>query len=403
MLVNIHKMLKSEIKILITGGGSGGHLSVADALIRTLINDYNIPNQNICYIGSDLGMEGEKKGKSLDMKYFNDLNIKKYFIRAGKLQRRVSLSSILLPFRTVLGFFDSIKILFNQKPTLVISTGGFVSVPVCIAAYLFNKPIYLHEQTASVGLSNRIVGIFAKRIYVSFRDSLKYFNRGKSVHIGNIVRKDIFVKNITNQTDRDIVNLFNIHDDKPVIYVSGGSLGSHLLNEKIFSCIDSLLDSYRVLLQTGDNEILRDFDKGSEIKKNLIEEKQSSFVIKKYIDSNSIGYVLNNMDIFVGRSGANSVYELGVLKKFALLIPIPWVTHNEQYLNAKVLEEIGLANILEEKYLNESNIKEEIEKLRERIKVRRINADKVESVFPTNATTRLLEDVLNENNKKQKS
>lgn len=396
MLVNIHKMLKSEFKVLITGGGSGGHLSVADGLINTLINDYNIPNHNIIYVGSDLGMEGEKKGNSLDMRYFKDIDIKKFYIRAGKLQRQISLSSLLLPLRSVLGFVDSLSILLKEKPTLVISTGGFVSVPVCFAAFLFNRPIYLHEQTAAVGLSNRIVSIFANKIYVSFKDSLKYFNIKKTIHIGNVIRKDIFVKNITQNTDKDVVNLFNIDINKPIIYVSGGSLGSHLLNEKMFSCIDSLLDSYRVLLQTGSNEIFKDFEKANEIKLNLSSEKQNSFVIKKYIDSNSIGYVLNNMDIFVGRSGANTVYELGVLKKFSLLIPIPWVTHNEQYLNAKVLEDIGLANILEEKYLNHSDLKEEIDKLRECIKIREIKTERVENLFPANAATRLLEDVLSE-------
>ena len=150
----------------------------------------------------------------------------------------------------------------------------------------------------------------------------------------------------------------------PFVYISGGSLGSHSINTKIYESLPNLLKKYRVLLQTGDNEIFKDFEKGIDIKNSLITEEKEKLVIKKYIDTDSIGYVLNNMDYFIGRAGANTVYEIGVLKKYALFIPIPWVTHNEQYLNAKVLNDIGTANILEEKYLDQADIVKEIEKIR---------------------------------------
>jgi UDP-N-acetylglucosamine--N-acetylmuramyl-(pentapeptide) pyrophosphoryl-undecaprenol N-acetylglucosamine transferase len=100
------------------------------------------------------------------------------------------------------------------------------------------------------------------------------------------------------------------------------------------------------------------------------------------------------MDMFVGRSGANTVYELGVLKKYGLLIPIPWVTHNEQYLNAKVLEDIGIAKILEEKYLEDADLVLEIEKFKEQIKLRDIDSERLEEMFPVNATSRILNSIL---------
>jgi UDP-N-acetylglucosamine--N-acetylmuramyl-(pentapeptide) pyrophosphoryl-undecaprenol N-acetylglucosamine transferase len=339
-------------------------------------------------------MEGESVGNSLDMRSFKDIDVNKYYIRAGKFQRKVSLRTIPLLFRTVLGFFDSISILSKQKPNIIISTGGFVSVPVCIAGFLFSKPIYLHEQTASVGLSNRVIGRFAKKIYLAFRESSRYFKEKKVVHVGNIVRKEIFLKQKNENTDIDIVKLVENNSSLPFIYISGGSLGSHVLNEKVIGCIEDLLSSYRVLLQTGDNEIHKDFDKALDKKISLSEDLQSRVVIKKYIDEKSIGYVLNSMDLFVGRSGANTVYEIGVLKKYALLIPIPWVTHNEQYLNAKVLEDIGSANILEEKYLENCNLKKEIVRLEEKIKIRKIDSEKLEKLFPINAAHRMLTDIL---------
>lgn len=387
-------MLKSELKIMITGGGSGGHLSVAKSLINTLIEEYDIPINNITYVGGDLGMEGEEVGNSLEQRQFKNSKFKTYFIRAGKLQRNVSFKTLSLLFRSLLGFFDSISIVRKVKPTLIISSGGFVSVPVCIAGWLSKTPIYLHEQTASVGLSNKVVGRFAKKVFVSFKDSLSYFPKGKALHVGNVVRKEIFEKQKTERSDKEIVGLMVTNKELPFVYISGGSLGSHSINTKIINSFNTLLRKYRILLQTGDNEIFRDYEKAIEIKKNLRKEYLERLVIKKYVDSDSIGYVLNGMDIFVGRSGANSVYEIGVLKKNALFIPIPWVTHNEQYLNAKVLSDIGTANILEERYLNNCEIEQEIERLQNQLKVRKIDYEKLEILFPTNAIYNILEEIL---------
>ena len=394
MLVDIHKMLKSETKIMITGGGSGGHISVAKGLISALVEDFNIPFQNISYVGGDLGMEGEKFGNSLEQRAFKDMNIRKYFIRAGKLQRKVSFKTLTLLLRSLLGFFDSIDILRKEKPNILISTGGFVSVPVCIVGSLFGKPVYLHEQTASVGLSNKIVGMFSKKVFTTFKYSNKYFKEEKVKHVGNIVRKEIFLKQKTEKTDKEIVELIENNKDFPFIYISGGSLGSHILNNKILSCLEDLLNSYRILLQTGENEIYKDFLLALKKRESLSKDLKDRFVVKKYIDSESIGYVLNNMDLFIGRSGANTVYEVGVLKKYALFIPIPWVTHNEQYLNAKVLEDMGTAYILEEKYLEDCNLLKEIDRLEDKVKLRKIDEEKIEKIFPTNATYSMLEDIL---------
>jgi UDP-N-acetylglucosamine--N-acetylmuramyl-(pentapeptide) pyrophosphoryl-undecaprenol N-acetylglucosamine transferase len=389
-------MINSKIKILVTGGGSGGHISVAKALMEGLEKEYSISTKDIIYIGGDLGMEEEKNGNSLEQKVFQNSSYTSYFIRAGKLQRHISLKSILLLFRTLLAFKDSFLILRKENPTFIISTGGFVSVPVCIVGWFLKKPIYLHEQTASVGISNKIVSKFAKKIFVSFKHSLKYFNIHKSFHVGNVVRKDIFKKKQTNDIDLEIISLVNSNIKLPFIYISGGSLGSHSINEKMKKSLKSLLASYRILLQTGDNKMYKDFDEFEKIKKELSREFQNRFVVKKYINSKNIGYVLNSMDLFVGRSGANTVYEIGVLRKYALFIPIPWVTHNEQYLNAKVLQSIGTANILEEKDLEKSNLKTEIDNLLKEINVRKIDSEKLKSFFPTNALYKILEQILSE-------
>lgn len=378
-------------KILITGGGSGGHLSSANSLIECLIDEYMFPTSNIIYVGGDLGMEGEKPGNSLEQRQMLNKPFKTLFIRAGKLQRRISLNSIKLLLRTFLGFVDAFKILREEKIDLIISTGGFVSVPVCIVGWIFRKPIFLHEQTASVGLSNRIVGKFAKRIYISFKSSKRYFNAKKVVHVGNNVRKSIFRKNITDSTNKDIVNLLSKKGNSKFLYISGGSLGSQSINRKILENLKPLLDRYVVLLQTGKN----DYPLAKEKELQLDDKQKERFLSIEYIDEDSIGYVLNSMDLFLGRSGANTVYEIGVLKKHALFVPLAWATNNEQYLNAKVLEDIGTAKILEEKYLKDSNLIAELERFEEQIQLREIHYEKLDTLFPLNANSTIISDILN--------
>ncbi len=379
-------------KFIVTGGGSGGHVSAASAVIYTLIDDYGVTPQDITYIGGDLGMVGEKRGNSLEQKRFKDVAFRTRFIRAGKLQRRVAFSTLKLLLRTVLGFKDSFTYVRESKADAVISVGGFVSVPVCIWAKILGKPIFLHEQTASVGLSNRIVSRFSKTVYTAFKDSERYFKGRNVVHVGNTVRKAVLNSNAAN-VSKELLDFLNQHQDLPLIYISGGGLGSHLINEKVISELPSLLEKYKIILQTGDNQIHNDHSKALERKKELTPEYTSRFLPLSFIEDNDIGYVYHNMSLFIGRSGANTVYEIGILQKPAIFIPIPWVTHNEQYLNAKVLEDLGIAKILSEKDLPNSNLYSEIERFFEQVGMRNIDREKLEKLFPVNATSRMIEDI----------
>lgn len=379
-------------KTLITGGGSGGHISVASGLIQALKNkDYEL-YRNLVYVGGDLGMVGEKYGNSLEQRRFKDADFKTRYIRAGKLQRHLSLSTIKLFFRTILGLFDSLKILKGEKPDLIFSSGGFVSVPVCIAGWMKGIPIYLHEQTATAGLANRIIGKFAKRIYLAFDSSKKYFNKNKTLLVGNIVR-DSITKFNKERVSEEIKSLILNNDNYPLIYISGGGLGSHLLNTKILDEIDTISSKYKVILQTGNNQEFKDYEKALKEREVLDDDKRSRFLPIKFIDDNSIGYVYHNMDLFLGRAGANTVYEIGVLTKPSIFIPIPWVTNNEQYENAKVLKDLGLAEIVEEKELKNLTLAEEIEKNIKKLPKESLNYSLLKDKFPTNAVEKVLNDM----------
>ncbi len=347
-------MINKEVlkkRVVITGRGSGGHISSAKSIIDELDKHFILNENNFLYIGSDLGMEGEKPGNSLEMRIFKDEDFKQVYIRGGKLQRRFSFRTLYLLSRTVLGFIDAFKILNKFRPNIVISTGGFVSVPVCLVANMFKAKIFLHEQTSTVGLSNRIVSKIAEKIFVAYPSSAKYFPQGKVIHSGNLVRNEIFSTSGRGNIVEGMKKMIVQSDELPIIYISGGSLGSHIINEVVKESLPMLLQDFQLILQTGDSKVTNDYQLLCLEKEKLSEDLKERLIVTSYIKNEEIGFVLNNIDLFIGRAGANTVYELGLLRIPSILIPIPWVTHNEQLENAKILESVGLAKILHEEEL----------------------------------------------------
>jgi UDP-N-acetylglucosamine--N-acetylmuramyl-(pentapeptide) pyrophosphoryl-undecaprenol N-acetylglucosamine transferase len=380
-----------EKKIVVTGGGSGGHLSAASSLITALKGKYKLTNKNFLYVGGDLGMSNEKPGNSLEKRIFSKEDFNQKYIRAGKLQRKISFKSLLLLLRTILGFIDSFKILKDFKPDIVISTGGFVSVPVCLTAKLLKAKIYLHEQTATVGLSNKIVAKFAEKIFITFPDSKKYFPKGKTVHTGNLVRQEIFEKSGQGPIVQSLKKMTETQEEYPIVYISGGSLGSHIINSTVKNCLLSILQDFQIILQTGDNQEYKDHHLLIKEKKKLSSNLQDRFHPVKYVGKKEIGFLLNNIDMFVGRAGANTVYEMGVLKIPSLFIPIPWVTHNEQEENAQILKDLGLAEILPEGELIPENL---VLKMRRFYKKEKdYNEKELEKMFPKDAHKKILKEI----------
>ena len=335
-------------KIIVTGGGSGGHISTASSIISAINGKYLLTNNNFLYVGGDLGMEDEKPGMSLEKKIFSSESFNQKYIRAGKLQRKISFKSIYLLLRTFLAFFDSFKIVKEFRPDIVISTGGFVTVPVCIMAKLYKAEIYLHEQVAAIILSNKMISKIAKKIFLTFAVSSKYFPEEKTVHTGNLVRPEIFNKSGKGEIVEALKVMMEKQETLPIVYISGGSLGSHNINLTIQQALPLILENFQIVLQTGDNKKFQDYNFLKKEREKLPDELKKRLLLTKYVDKDQIGFLLNNIDLFVGRAGANTVYEMGVLMIPSIFIPIPWVPHNEQYENAKILKDLGLAEIISE-------------------------------------------------------
>lgn len=385
-------MVKRKLnrKVIIVAAGSGGHLSAATAIIDGLREKYSDVDQNLLFVGGDLAMTGERGNTSLEEKKVKELGIQFKKVRAGKLQRRFSLSTIPLAMRTVLGIIDAYRITKEFSPDLIISTGGYVCVPVAIAAYMLKIPVFLHEQTAAIGLSNKIVSKIAQKVFITFPSSARYIPENKAIHVGNAVRKSVFQTKGEGEIFDAITNMKKREKELPILYISGGGQGSHIINLTIRDILPTLLQKYQIILQTGDNQVHRDYEVLYRDWKGLSPDLRERLFVTKFIDEKSIGSVFNNATLFVGRSGANTVYELGALGIPAILIPIPWVTHNEQELNAKILVDLGQAMILPEGELNPSKLKLEIDRFVAKLGNLEIDQAKAKEIFRLDAVERML-------------
>jgi len=310
----------------------GGHLSPALSVLEALPKE-----AGVIFIGRKYTFEGDK-ALSLEYRTINELKIPFFELNAARLQRKLTkytLSSFLkFPF----GLVQAFSILIKNRPDVVVGFGGYVSVPVIFAASVLKIPVVIHEQTMRAGLANKMVAKFAKKICISWDSSRKYFPKDKVILTGNPIRNFL----ISNSK-------FSIFDNKlPVIYITGGSSGSHFINSLIETIIVDLLKFYNVIHQTGASLEFNDFDCLNKIRYGLPERVRQNYVLKKFINPSQIGDILNLASIVISRSGINTVTELMYFEKPAILIPLPFAQNDEQTENAKFLERAGLGIVLKQ-------------------------------------------------------
>src|SRR5437762_1718707 len=224
------------MRIIVTGGGTGGHVSPAVAVITRLRErsaEEGWPLE-LLYIGSEAGVE---------RRVISDMGLRYAAIQTGKLRRYVSLQTpVDLLVRLPVGFFQALALVRRFKPDAIFSTGGYVCVPTVIAGWLLRVPSLTHEQTALVGLANRVAGRFATRVAISFPQSARYFSPGKVVLTGNPVRPSIL-----SGDARRAASLFNLDPSLPVLYITGGAQGSHAINMAVRDALRRLLECCQVV------------------------------------------------------------------------------------------------------------------------------------------------------------
>ena len=308
---------KRNRKIALVGGGTAGHITPNLALVPELKNR----GYEIIYVGSKGGMEERIMEKA---------GIPFYGVTSDKLRRYFDLKNFAMPFNVIKGIREAKKILEKQKVDIIFSKGGFVAVPIIIAASSMHIPIISHEADITPGLANRIAAPRSKVICCNFEETAKHFGK-KGVHTGSPIRQEI----LYGDKERAL-EFLGFKNKKPIIFVTGGSLGSQYINELIRNNIDSLLENYNVIHQCGS---------GKGLKTPPIQEGYKEFEII----SEKLPDIFAASDFVISRAGANIIFELLALKKPNLLIPLSKkASRGDQILNAKSFEKKNYSIVLTE-------------------------------------------------------
>lgn len=322
-------------KIILTGGGTAGHVTPNLALIPKL----KMIGYEIQYIGSKDGIEKsiiEKEG------------IKYHSISSGKLRRYFDFKNFSDPFKVLKGVADAFNIMRKEKPDIVFSKGGFVAVPVVIGAYFNKIPVIAHESDITPGLANKISTPYLTKICVTFPESLKYIKGEKGVLTGTPIREELF-----KGSREKAIEICGFKDSKPIILIIGGSLGSKFINDNVRNILNILLKSFNVIHICG---------KGN-LDKSL--EGEEGYRQYEYVKE-ELSHFLNSANIVISRAGANVIFELLALKKPNILIPLSKKSsRGDQILNAKSFEKSGYSIVLEEENTSKENLLDKINYLYE--------------------------------------
>jgi len=340
------------MKILITGA----HFTAAVAVIEEL---QKTPNTEIVYVGRKSTREGDRS-LSPESQIIPEMGIKFIPITTGRLQRALTIYTLLSLLKIPIGFIQSLWILFTQKPDRVLSFGGYVAVPVVITGWLMSIPVIIHEQTLVTGLANKICSWFSDKILVSF-DTKNDFPPEKVILTGNPLRKEILeageirgigeIKQSLRSDDLREIFFTARKEKKPVIFVTGGNQGSHVINLAVENCLDKLTKLAYIIHQTG-NSKFKDFER--------LEKKLSSHYFVSLFFYQEMPYLLKHSDLVISRAGINTLMELAYFGTPALVIPVPYLYKGEQNQNAKYFESSGLVKILPQSKLSGDSLLREI-------------------------------------------
>ncbi|MFM8269008.1 MAG: undecaprenyldiphospho-muramoylpentapeptide beta-N-acetylglucosaminyltransferase [Pseudomonadota bacterium] len=308
----------SKKKVVITGGGTGGHvfpaLAIAEELRKRKIS--------VLYVGSAHGMES---------KFVPEKGFPFYTVSTGALKNQTALKKILTFFHLLKGVLWSVVFLLKEKPGLTIGVGGYVSAPICLASFLLRIPIFLQEQNASVGIANRFLGKLATRIFLGFKEAENAFNPKKCVVSGNPLRDDFFSSKVSPYNSK------SSH-----LLVLGGSQGAKAINQAMMDLVSELIAHFpeiKITHQTGKSDLETVRACYKKFSKNQVS-------VQPFIENMVEAY--NQASLVVCRSGALTVSELIQVGRPALFVPYPRKGQNDQTANAKFVETAGGARVVEQ-------------------------------------------------------
>ncbi len=378
---------RAMTKILITGGGTGGHVQPAMAVIAELRR--RDPAIELLYIGS---------ADSVESKLAAEARVEFRAVTVGKLRRSskgirglLTAQNALDALRVPVGIVQAYRAVRSYRPDAVLGTGGYVSVPTIVAAGLRKLPVLTHEQTVTIGLANRIAARWATRIALSFEESINELPkrlRGRAFVTGNPIRMEVFDGVWTRASER--FGFDPESNELPCVYVTGGAQGSRKINYAVRDALPELLLRCRVLHQCGSADIEEMHDVAGALGDML----RGRYVVHPFVERDEIGDAYALADIVVGRAGAGTVCELAALGKPSVLIPLEPSSKNEQLRNAERLAEVGGAVVLRQALLTPDALLEAVMPLVRDPEGRAASGKKVLMLAKPNATKDVVESLL---------
>ncbi|WP_042332676.1 undecaprenyldiphospho-muramoylpentapeptide beta-N-acetylglucosaminyltransferase [Desulfosporosinus orientis] len=316
------------MRVMITGGGTGGHIYPALAIAKGLLARES--NTEILYVGIEDGMEA---------RLVPEAGIEFKGISGKGLPRKLSLETIKVIGKSFKALWETKNILRKFHPDLVVGTGGYVSGPVVLTASLFNIPTLLHEQNALPGITNRILARFVNRVMVTFPESIAHFGvKNKMELVGLPVRREI------GQISREAgARHFGLRPERMTLLVTGGSRGARTLNQGMVTVLEKLLQrpEIQVIWATGSLTYAETIE---ELKRRGVSWQQSQWRVLEYLKD--MPEALACADLYIGRAGAASLAELMVAGIPSILIPYPFAAENHQEYNAQALVKAGAAQLV---------------------------------------------------------
>jgi UDP-N-acetylglucosamine--N-acetylmuramyl-(pentapeptide) pyrophosphoryl-undecaprenol N-acetylglucosamine transferase len=338
------------MKILFTGGGTGGHIFPIIAIVREIRRIYPKTTQRVPLEFYYMGPKDEFVLILLSQEEF----IIKTIV-SGKIRRYFSFKNIIdilfkIPFGIIQSFF---WLLFN-RPDLVFSKGGSGSIAVTFSARILMIPVFIHESDVVPGLSNQMTSKWAKKIFVSF-EKTEYFDPEKTTLIGNPIRKEI-----TEGDKEKAAEIFNLTLSKPIFLIIGGSQGAETINDFVLLILNNLLKDYEIIHVTGQKNL-----KEESAEAQVIEEKDLDRYYHPigFLDEEKMKHAYKAADLIISRSGSGSIFEIAANGKPSILIPLPSAAGDHQSKNAYAYAETGAAEVLEQENLTPNFFMEKIQLL----------------------------------------
>lgn len=339
-------MGQTSLRIVLTGGLSGGHTFPLLAVAQMVKARSPLPVE-LLFIGSQGKLEKEAMAEA---------GIRTKYIAVGKWRRYFSVQNFIDLFKLPFGFLQALWHLLWFMPDAVFAKGGSVSVPMVIAAWIYQIPIVLHESDAQPGVANRFLARFVQRIAIAYDGAHQFFPAEKTALTGNPVRREMTGGNVAEALDT-----FRLRADASILLVLGGSQGSGIINENLLRVLPALIEKgYQVVHLTGENNFeevaQKALDAGLDIEKG-------PYRPLPFLASQPLADLYQAAQVVLSRAGAGTIAELAANKKAVILVPLKSAANDHQRMNAYELAEKGAAKVLEEANLTEHLVLGNLEEL----------------------------------------